>query len=69
MSAEDDLEQAVAQAHKVYETARNAVANELGSIEREDFYEVFSLAEEFGAHHMRLLIESNPAKYGSCLSR
>jgi hypothetical protein len=64
MSSDDDLQHAVTETGAAYHQARSAVSDNLGSMERDDFDEVFSLAEEFGARHVRQLIEYDPGKYG-----
>ena len=64
MSREDDLDQAINLAANTYNSARSELIDALGSMERDDLDEVLSLAEEFGARHVRAMIEHDPEAFG-----
>ena len=64
MSREDDLDQTITIAANAYHSARSELIQALGSMECDDLDHVLSLAEEFGARHMRALIEKDPRALG-----
>ena len=64
MSREDDLDQAINLAANTYHSVRSDLIQALGSMERDDLDNVLSLAEEFGARHVRALIEKDPRALG-----
>ena len=64
MSREDDLEQVINLAANAYHSARSEVIEALGAMERDDLDNVLSLTEQFGARHVRALIEKDPRALG-----
>lgn len=64
MSAQEELAYAVKRAFDSYVAARSDLSGALGAIGRDEFDEILSSVEEFGAHHARMRIQKDPLQFG-----
>jgi hypothetical protein len=64
MSAEEELARSVKTASDEYMVTRDELRDHLSSTSRDEFDEIVSMAEEFGAHYARSQLQKTPDEYG-----
>ena len=64
MSAEEELARSVNASYDGYTVARQELLEALGALSPDEFDEILSMAEEFGARYTRTQVEKAPDEYG-----